>query len=620
MNRPAVRRLAPAALLVASAALLGGCPTGSAPEAPGTTGSASAPATTPADAWKPSEGCPPVPVPDGDYPLLGDPRACKGGRIVMETNSYPTHLSFYGPERDFHHFQTYAEAFLNTLVTVHPNTLEIIPELATLEEPEPGRVFVFRIDPDARWSDGKPIVAEDVLMVWDLIHAPEVTEVVLKQEMEQFEKPVKVDDKTVRWEAKKASWRNIQMLATLPIYPAHLTNPKTFLADWRWKPLAYSGMYELGRHEDGKFYELVRRKDFWGEGKRQFIGIGNFDTLYFKVIENSELAFENFKAGEVDYYLVTRAQKWVEETDFDKVKKGWVQKQRLYMKEPQVPSQMAFNLEHPIFKDPKVRRALFWLFDRESLHDQLFYHQYTNKNSYFANSIYENPANEKITFNPEKGLALLAEAGWTQRDADGILMKDGRRLEFEFIYIHPDAERVYTPIQETFRKYGVAMNLKLIQPPAWSKIMDAKEFEMVYANWGNTPFPDPRNLWHSQRAKEPSTSNVTRFQDPRVDALIEQYEAEFDLQKRAEILQQIDGLLYEATPYLLDWYPDNWRNLWWDKFGMPEWCTWNSIDIRYTLWWTWWWDESRAQRLSAAMSAGTSVPQAPPENDYWKRH
>lgn len=617
MTRPAPKAL----LLVACAAALlnGACPTGSPPEAPSpgvATTSGAGPGS--GSAWAPSEGCPPVPVPDGDFELLGDPRACKGGRIVLETNSYPTHFSYYGPERDFNLQVEYCEAFLNTLVTVHQNTLEIVPELATLEETERGRVFIFHIDPDARWSDGNPIVAEDVIKTWDVIMEPAVTEVVYKQELERFEKPVKVDDKTVRWEAKEASWRNILLLADVYIYPAHLTDPKTFLTDWRWKPLAYSGMYELGAHETGKFIELVRRKDFWGAGKRQFIGLGNFDSIYRKIIDNDDTAWEHMKKGDIDYHLVTRAQRWVEDMNFDKIQKGWIQKQRMWMREPQVPARMAFNLEHPIFKDPKVRRGLFWLYDREYLHDQIFYGEYLSKNSYFANSIYENKDNEKITFNPEKGLALLAEAGWTQRDKDGTLMKDGRRLEFDFIYIHPSAERAFTPIQETFRKYGVKMNMKIVQPTAWSKLMDAKEFELVYANWGPSSFPDPRHLWHSERAKQNNTSNVTRFADPRVDALIEQYEAEFDLEKRAELVRQIDGLLYEQTPYLLDWYSASWRNTWWDKFGMPEWCTWATLDIRFSIWQTWWYDEARAKRLEEAIASGKSVPQAPPENTTWK--
>ena len=612
--RSAIRpRFLLAASLAAASLVSASCGGGSAPPA-------AEPATPPpAEQWKASEGCPPPPVPDGDFDLLGDPRACKGGRIVLETNSYPTHLNYYGPERDNSLALDYVGAMLLPLVTVHPNTLQVIPQLASSwEETEKGRIFVFHLDADAKWSDGTPLTSKDVVATYDLIMAPETTEVVFKTEFEKWKRPEIVDDKTVRWEAKTASWRNLVLIGDVPIYPAHLTNPKTYLDAWKWQPPATIGPYTLGANESGQYFEFTRVKDWWGAGKRQFIGLYNFDSIYRKVINEDDIAFEFMKKGDIDYYLVTKAQRWVEETEFDKIQKGWIQKQKMYMREPQVPNQMAFNMKLPIFQDPKVRRGLFWLLDREYIHDQITYHQYVNKDSYYANSVYANPTNVKITFNPEKGLALLAEAGWTKKDADGVLMKDGQRMEFDFIYIHQSAERIYTPLQESFRKYGVKMNLKLIQPSAWVKVSQVRDFQLIYANWGSSPFPSPRTLWHSETADKNDTSNVCNFKDPRVDTLIEQYEAEFDLAKRAELMHQIDALIYEQTPYMLFWYSNNWRNLWWDKFGMPEWCSWSSVDIRNTLWATWWYDEAKAKRLEESMKTGTSVPRPPEETTYWK--
>lgn len=600
--------------LGAAALLTAACPSGPPPEAP--------PAATAAAThdWKPAEGCPPVAVPDGAFDLLGDPRACKGGRIVLETNSYPTHMNYYGPERDYSLVEDYTEAMFNTLVSVHPNSLQIVPELAaTWEEPERGRVFVFHLDPDAKWSDGKPVVAQDVVATFELMMHPKVGEVLLKTEMEVFATPEALDEHTVRFTAKEPTWRNILKFDEFYILPAHHLDPATYLDAWHWKPPVVSGQYELGEWTDGQYFTFVRRKDFWGEGKRQFIGIGNFDTIHRKVIFDNDIAWETFKKGDIDYYLVTKAQRWAEETDFDKVQKGWIKKQKMFMRRPEVPAQWAFNLTDPLFTDVRVRKAMFWLLNREYLHEEIFYNQYVSKQSYFANSIYENPDNEKITFNPEKGLALLAEAGWTQKDGDGVLIKDGKRFEFDLIYIHPPAERSYTPLQESFRQYGIKMNLVLIQPSAWIKASQEKAFRMIYANWGPTPFPNVRTMWHSSLADQPDSNNIGHYKNPEVDRLIEQYEAEFDLDKRAVILQQVDAILWRDTPYMLDWYAEFFRNMWWDKFGMPEWCSYATMDIRHTNWRTWWAVPARAEALDAAMKAGTSLPLAPPENTAWKR-
>jgi len=609
------RRLAAAALAVTSI-VFSSCGGGGGEPAP------SGPVeTTPAGpTWEAPKGCPPVPVPDGDFDLLGDPRACKGGQITLETNSYPTHMNYYGPDRDYGLQQDYTEAMFNTLVTLHPSTSQVIPELATSwEEPVPGKELVFHLDPDAKWSDGKPITAQDVVATYDLAMSKPVAEVLLRVDLENLGRPIALDERTVKFVAKTASWRNLIFLSDIYILPAHAIDPKTYIEAWKWKPPVVSGPYDLGASKDGEFFTFVRRKDFWGEGKRQFIGIDNFDVVYRKVIDDGDKAYEFFKKGDIDFYLVTKAQMWHEETEIDKVEKGWIQKQRMYQREPEAFKEWAFNLTDPLFQDVRVRRALFWLLDRESLHDQLFFHEYVNMSSYFANSIYENPANEKITFSPEKGVALLAEAGWTEKDAEGVLVKDGRRFEFDLIYPHSTSDRIYTPIQETWRKYGIKVNLKLIQPSAWVKVTESKDFQMVYINWGRVPFPNIRVYWHSSLADEKDSNNITHYKNPRVDALIDQYDAEFDLAKRALIVQEIDGILYADTPYLLDWYAETWRNLWWDKFGYPEWVTWSNIDIRHTLWQTWWAEPERAKRMEDAMAAGTATPRAPAENTSWKR-
>jgi ABC-type oligopeptide transport system substrate-binding subunit len=149
--------------------------------------------------------------------------------------------------------------------------------------------------------------------------------------------------------------------------------------------------------------------------------------------------------------------------------------------------------------------------------------------------------------------------------------------------------------------------------------MEDKAFRMTYVNWSAEPFPNLRLLWHSSEADKKDSNNIGHYKNPQVDALIEKYEAEPDLDKRALIAQQVDGILWNDCPYLLDWYAFSYRNMWWDKFGYPEWISWATLDIRYTLWQTWWFEPDRAKRLEQAMAAGTAIPRAPEENTYWKK-
>ena len=565
--------------------------------------------------------CDPVDVPDGDFELMGDPRACLGGEIVMETNSFPSHLNHYGPERSASHKNRYSELMHNTLISVHRNTLEIVPELASSwEEIDGGKELVFHIDPDARWSDGKPVTAQDVKFTMDLIFNPAVVEVVYKISLENtgYVGTEVLSDATVKIKFDRSSWSNIIGMEDYFIMPSHAIDPETYLEDWRFSVPVHSGEYELGPYEEGGYISFDRKKDWWGNGKRQFIGKGNFDRVTWKYIRDSDLAFQAVKKGDIDFGLISKAQRWAEECDFDKTQKGWIQKVKMYQQQPEVPSQMAFNLEHPLFKDVRVRRGLMYLYNREYLIEELFFNQYTTKQSYWANSVYANPNNEHVSFDPRKGLKLLAEAGFTEKDTDGVLMRNGERLEFTFIYIHPTSDRVYTPIQETFRKYGVKMDLQLIAPSAWIKVMEKKSFEMVYSNWGSTPFPSPRSIWHSAGADQDNSNNVTRFRNDEVDRLIDEYEAEPELAKRIRIIQQMDAILYREQPYLLDWYAAFFRVLFWDKFGMPEWMAYAMQDIRDTCWLVWWYEPGRAERLEKARAADAPVPRRPEEHTYWK--
>jgi microcin C transport system substrate-binding protein len=607
-------RLARLLALAGLGAMLTACPGGS-PDAPPVQRAAGSSPTADEDF-----ACEPVDVPAGDFELLGDPRACKGGRIVMESNSYPTHLSFYGPERSASHRNRYSKLTHNTLVSVHPSTLAYVPDLASSwEENDGGRELIFHLDPDARWSDGVPVTAADVVFTYDLMHHPRVVEVLLTEELAALgmQRPEALDTHTVRIRCAKPSWRNLLQATELYIMPAHAIDPETYRDEWRFDPPVVSGQYDLGPYEDGKFISFERRKDFWGEGKRQYVGVGNFDTIYWRSVSNSDLAFEAVKKGDIDIYLVGKAQRWAEECDFERAQKGWVQKMKMYHQQPEVPSQMAMNVTSPLFEDTRVRQAMAYLYNREYLLEELFYDQYEAKHSYYANSIYENPDNPRYDFDPRKALGLLQAAGWSEKDAEGVLVKDGRRFEFDFIYIHPASDRVYTPIQETYRKYGIKMNLKLIAPSAWIKVMESKDFVMTYINWGSTPFPTPRALWDSRLADKPLTDNITHFKNAEVDALLDQYDLEADVTKRAGITRQIDAILMREMPYLLDWYASFFRLLWWDKFGMPEWCAYSTMDIRDTWFRVWWYEPGRAERLEAARLKDEAVPLASAENTHW---
>jgi len=146
------------------------------------------------------------------------------------------------------------------------------------------------------------------------------------------------------------------------------------------------------------------------------------------------------------------------------VRRGLLQTRRIYNDKPMGTQGIAINMRHPPLDDVRIRKALCFLQDRAKLIEKLFFNEYKPLDSYYAGSQFANPNNEPIRYNPGKAKTLLEEAGWKQRDSDGVLVQGGKRLEFEILYSGKTIERVLTVFQEDCMRAGVKIRLKEINP------------------------------------------------------------------------------------------------------------------------------------------------------------
>jgi microcin C transport system substrate-binding protein len=235
------------------------------------------------------------------------------------------------------------------------------------------------------------------------------------------------------------------------------------------------------------------------------------------------------------------------------VKRGLIQKRKVFNDTPSGFSGMAFNTRREPFSDIRVRKALTLLEDRDELIAKLFFNEYVPLNSYHAGGIYENPNNPKNKYDPQSALQLLAEAGWKDRDAQGQLVKNGRPLTLELMYSEQGSERYLTVYQQALSKVGIGLNLRLVTPETRFKLMMERNFDMVSTAWGALIFPNPETSFASSLADVSNNNNVTGFKDARVDQILKDYDVEFDPQKRAALIQEIDGILANSYQYSLGW-------------------------------------------------------------------
>jgi microcin C transport system substrate-binding protein len=395
-----------------------------------------------------------------------------------------------------------------------------------------------------------------------------------------------------------------------------------YVAEYNFKFLPGTGPYRVDEADirKGQSITIRRRNDYWADGVRRNVGLNNFDEIRETVVRDQSLMFEMFKKGDIDHYYVNISREWVEELNFDRVQRGLIQKRKIFNDNPSGVQSLAFNLRREPFSDIRVRKALTLLQNRQLYIERLFFNEYVPQNSYYSGGIYENESNPKNEYDPQGALALLAEAGWSSRDAQGRLVKNGQPLNIEIIYASQASERFLTIYQEDLGKVGIGLNLRLVTPETQFKLMMDRNFDIVTAGWTGLLFPNPETSYASSLADELNNNNIYGFKNARVDELLVAYDREFDQAKRAAIIQEIDGIL--ANNYLdaLGWDMPFHRIAYWNKFGHPEGYFSRVGDSRDmpTLWWL---DPQKDAELRRALGDNSvSLPVGTTEVRYWQEY
>jgi microcin C transport system substrate-binding protein len=627
--------------------LISGCSGGSKPAATSETASAPVAPTTPVSTNKDdypvfpdadAGADPAVPAEQGgkgfkgegwetntNFALQGDPRAIKGGVFRDFRSDFPGTLRIFGPEANSEFNYGATVLLYESLLGVDPNTLEYLPALATHWQVSQDKMtFRFRINPNARFSDGMPVTAEDVVATYDFLMDPTLQAPMEKLTFEKLERPVAESKYILRVKAKELNWRNFLYFSGMAILPAHVLktiNGEKYVKDYNFKVLPGSGLYTI-RDEDiskGKSISLRRRKDYWAEKARANVGTGNFDELRYTVVRDDNLAFEMMKKGDLDYYYFRpfRIKQWVEDTNFEAIQRGLIQKRKVFNEAPADTLGLAFNTQRPPYDDIRVRKAFTFLMNRPLMIEKLAFNEFQPLNSYFPGSVYENPNNPKNPYDPDLALKLLAEAGWKTRDAQGRLIKDGQPLQIEIMYSTQSYEPFLTVYQEDLRKVGVSVNLRLVTPETRFQLVSDRRFEVALMAWGGLLYPNPETQFDSKLADQKNNNNITGFKNKRVDELEKQYDKTFDVAERIRIIREIDGIVANDYQYANWWYSPSTRIIYWNKFGMPP-GTLSKIGDYLTASQLWWIDPAKEARLNQALrNSSMKLEVGPTEDRYW---
>ncbi|MBN2171209.1 MAG: ABC transporter substrate-binding protein [Candidatus Krumholzibacteriota bacterium] len=508
----------------------------------------------------------------------GSPQAVKGGHIRFHMAEFPATLRRYGKDSNSVFLSAVSSLLYEGLLNLDDTTLEIVPELAThWKISEDKMTFSFRINPEARWADGAPVTADDVIATWRLLTDEGILMPYTNALYGKFEEPVAESPYLLHVTTTEENWRHFLYFAiSIRVMPAHHIGGMTgaeYLDTFQFTSVPGTGPYELLPENivNGVSLTLTRRDDWWGKDDPANAGIYNFDEIEWVVVLDERLALEKFKKGELDVYSVNRASWWVNEFNYDEIQRGVQLKRKIYNEEVQGLSGLAMNTRKPPFDDIRVRKAIAHLYDRDTLIEKLFYGEYLKLKSYFPGGMYENPDNEYYEYDPEKAVALLAEAGWKERNSDGWLVNDkGEIFELTLTFDQPSWERIHTVLQEELVKVGIKLNLKqMTSATQFSNTME-HNFTITFQSWGGLFWPNPNSSLHSGNADPQNTTNITGMKNARIDSLALLYDEEYDQQRRVELIREIDAICMEECHYALAWYAPFSRIAFWNKYGYPD--------------------------------------------------
>ena len=552
-----------------------------------------------------------------------NPSAPKGGTLRMA--SFGT----------YDNFNRYAQrgvaadgstSFYDTLMTSSLDEAEVYYGLIAekVEYPEDHTWIIFHLNPKARFQDGKPITADDVVFSYNKF----LTEGVpfFKQRVEDVTKIEALDARRVKFTLSVGNRDLLVYLAGLTILPPQYWKTRNLAEPLTEIPLG-SGAYTVKDYKIGQNVVYERLKNYWGMDLPVYKGQLNFDFLRFDYYRDENVTLEAFKAGEFDLREENVSKFWATLYNGPAFDSGHIIKEEIPHEIPQGMQAIVFNIQRPVFQDRLVRMALNYAMDFEWMNKNLFYGQYTRTRSYFQNTDYAArglPSKEELkileplrgkipeeVFNKEysppvtdgtgnirpqiqAALDLLKQAGWEVRDQRLTNIKTGEPMTFELLLASPTEERIAIPVKINSQRLGITMNIRTLTDYAQlTKRLRDRDFDMISQSYGASFFPsaDLKVIWRSDYID--STWNTAGVQDPAVDYLIDGIEAnQYDEKALLAWGRALDRVLTWNYYVIPEWHISKFRVAFWNKFGRP------SVRPKYDLGiGSWWVDTAKEQKL-----------------------
>lgn len=424
--------------------------------------------------------------------------------------------------------------------------LDIVGDLAeSWTVGDDGLTLTVRLRPGIRWHDGHPLTAEDVRFTYEKLVDPSVR-TPYASAYELVEAIEILDPLTVRIRYREPFAPALESWM-MGIIPKHLLEYQDLNATRFLRHPIGHGAYRFIRWKTGELIELAANPD-------HFEHRPHVDRYLYRIIPDQATLFLELLTGGVDLTGLTPLQ-YRRQTDG-----AYLRRRYRKFRYPSFGfTYLGYNLQDERFRDVRVRRAISLAIDKQAIVDGVLYGLGSVATGpYPKESWAYNPAVSAGSYDPATARALLAEAGWADRDGDGWLDRDGRPLRFTVLTNQGNEVRrqVAELVQQQLRAVGIDVAIRIVE---WStfvhEFIDKRRFEAVLLGWSLSRDPDLYDLFHSSKTKE-GEYNFVGYANPEVDRLLEAGRRTFNQDERRRIYREVHRRLAEDQPYTFLFVPD----------------------------------------------------------------
>lgn len=495
----------------------------------------------------------------------------------------------------------------------------------TIELADDHSWVAFHLNPKARFSDGKPITADDVVFTFNTLIEKGSPQYVKYYSDVQGAEATAPD--TVKFTFKNVNNPELPViLGQLPVLPKHYWQTRNFTDTGLEVPIG-SGPYTIAHFQPGHTITYQRNPEYWARDLPVNKGRYNFDKVIIDYYRDETVTLQAFKAGEYDFRQEYISKNWATAYTGPLFDKGLLIKQEIPHNVPQGMQAFFFNTRRDIFKKKEVRQALGLAFDFEWTNTNLLYGLYKRATSFFSNSELASsgvPSPEEkaileqyrgqipdevfatvspppssagkggIRANLRKALTLLREAGYVVENGVLVDAKTKKPFTFEFLLSQQSMERIVLPFVQNLKKLGITPTIRVVDQAQYYNRMRDYDYDMIVIPLPQSfsPGNEQRYYWTSTAADTPGAYNFAGIKDPVVDELVEKIIQAKDRKTLVTLTHVLDRILLAGHYVIPQWYSGVYRVAWWDKFKRP------NVRPPYGLgFYTWWIDPTKETAL-----------------------